>query len=74
MHTRTSSKACNNYHIVAYQSGARLSVTQVAADFEWCKRQFIGCFNVAASKPRELIWTEDITSGGYATHSGVVIF
>ena len=54
--------------------GARLSVSQVAADFEWHECQFIGRFNATASRPRELIWTEDITSGGYVTHSGAVIF
>ena len=74
MHTRTSSKACNNYRIVAYQAGARLSVAQAAADFKWHRCQFIGHFNAVASKPRELIWTEDIISGGYVTRSGVVIF
>ena len=74
MHTRTSSKARNNYHIVAYQTGARLSVAQMAADFEWRECQFIGRFNAMAPRPRELIWTEDITSGGYITCSGAVIF
>ena len=74
MHTRTSSKACNNYRIVAYQMGARLSVAQVVVDFEWHECQLIGRFNAMASRPRELIWTEDITLGGYVTCSGAVIF
>ena len=74
MHTHTSGKDHNNYHIVAYQLGARLFVAQVAADFERRKCQFIGRFNVAATKSRELIWTEDIASGGFATRSGIVVF
>ena len=74
MHTRTSSKARNNYRIIAYQTGARLSVAQVAEDIEWHECQFIGRYNATASRPRELIWTEDITSGCYATRFGAVIF
>ena len=73
MHTRTSSKTCNNYRIVAYQMGARLFVAQVAAYFERRERQFIGRFNATASRPRQLIWMEDITSWGYVTRSGAVI-
>ena len=74
MHTRTNSKPRNNFHIIAYQTGARLSVAQVVADFKWRERQFIGRFNAMASTPRQLIWTEDITSGGYVTRSVAVIF
>ena len=74
MHTRTNGKPHNSFRIVAYQTGARLSVAQVVADFEWCECQFIGRFNAMASRPRQLIWMEDITSGGYVTRSVAVIF
>ena len=74
MHTRTNSKPHYNYRIIAYQTGARLSVAQVVADFKWRECQFIGRFNAMASTPRQLIWTEDITSGGYVTRSVAVIF
>ena len=73
-YTRISSKDHNNSRILAYQLGARLSVAQVAADFERRECQFIGHFNAAAPKPRELIWTKDITSSGYVTRSGAVVF
>ena len=74
MHTRTNGKDHNNCRIVAYQPDARLSVAQVAADFERHKCQFTGHFKVVASKPKELIWTEDIASGGFAARYGVVVF